>query len=76
MTLRAVVLRAAGVAPDVITFNAILDAVACRPLKARQLWMLGLERGVYKQQPYHLLCKDGHVKRRAALFVGGTKGGQ
>ena len=40
-------------------FNAILDAVACWPLKARDLWILGLESGVHRSNQPYVLCQIG-----------------
>ena len=42
-------------------FNAILDAVACWPRKAREVWKLGLERGVYQLNQPCLQCVEGRT---------------
>ena len=45
--------------PNAVSFNAVLDAVACWPRTALELWKLGLERGVYRLNQPYLQCVEG-----------------
>ena len=47
--------------PNAVSFNAVLDAVACWPRMARELWKLGLERGVYRLNQPYLQCVEGRT---------------
>ena len=46
---------------NISVFNAILDAVACWPRTARELWKLGLECGVYQLNQPYLQCVKGRA---------------
>ena len=53
MRLWSEVRTSSSLVPDIVAFNAILDAVVCWPHKACELWKLGLECGVYSvNYPY------------------------